>query len=212
MTSGDIAANSSTEVLMRLLSCLFLLFLASARAGAQWHIAALAGNAASHGDARNDIDPAHPEFHADRPITAAVALGRDLGAWRVSVELRRSSADLSEVGNSSVVVSTRGAFDAWGAGVEFGHRIAGRLPGPTLHAIAGAGADRWRLELSPARWRPSVRGAVEADLPIGKQWFGVVRGEATAGPSVFTAEELPEGFAQRRMWRTGVALGVARTW
>jgi len=197
---------------MRPLSFLFLVTVGAARAGAQWHVAALAGNAAAHGDARNDTDPAHPEFHADRPATIAIALARDAGAWRMSVEVRRSSADLSEVGNSAVVVSTRGAFDAWGAGVELGHRLAGRLPGPTLHAVVGGGADRWRLEQSPARWRPSMRGAMEADLPLGKRWFAVLRGEATMGPSVFTAEELPEGFAQRRMWRTGVVLGVARGW
>jgi hypothetical protein len=197
---------------MRLLLLIVVACCTGHAASAQWSLSLRAGNAASHGDARNDTDPAHPEFHADRPATTTIALGRDLDAWRISAEVRRTTADLSEIGNSSVVVSTRGAFEAWGAGIEVGHRLAGRLPGATLHGSAGVGADHWQLDLSAARWRPSVRGALEADFPIGQRWFVVLRGEAAAGPSVFTAEELPEGFAQRRMWRTGVALGIARAW
>ncbi|MGH7594395.1 MAG: hypothetical protein ACRELE_11175, partial [Gemmatimonadales bacterium] len=104
---------------------------------------------------------------------------------------------------------TFGAFDAWGAGVELGFRIAGQPSRPALLAGAGLGGDRWNLDGAAARWRATVRGTLEADFPVARGWSAVVRGETTAGPSVFTATELPEGFVQRTMWRTGIALGVA---
>ena len=64
-----------------------ILFLATALPlGAQWRVALLAGSAASHGESRNDTDPAHPEFHAARPATMALTIGRELGPWRLTLE------------------------------------------------------------------------------------------------------------------------------
>lgn len=186
-----------------------LLFTGSAALTAQWRITVLSGSATSHGDARDNSDPAHPEFHADRPATLTVSLAREAGPWRVSVEGRHSTADLSEV-SRAVAVTTFGAFEAWGAGLELGIRIAGHPSTPTLRAGVGLGGDRWSLDGAPARWRATARGALEAEFPVARGWSAVVRGEATVGPSVFMADELPEGFAQRNMWRSGIALGVAR--
>jgi hypothetical protein len=189
---------------------LFLLVLSAPSAlNAQWSVALLSGSATSHGDARDDSDPAHPEFHADRPATLTVAIARETGRWRVGVEAHHSTADLSEVSASAAVTTFR-AFEAWGAGFELGIRLAGDPSRPTLRAGVGAGGDRWSFAGAPARWRTAARGALEADFPIGRRWSVVVRGEAAAGPSVFTSEELPEGFKQRAMWRTGFALGIAR--
>ncbi|MGH7593801.1 MAG: hypothetical protein ACRELE_08130, partial [Gemmatimonadales bacterium] len=74
-----------------------LLLAAPSALSAQWRIAALSGSTASHGDARNESDPDHPEFHADRPAALAVVVSREAGRWRMSVEGRHSTADLSEV-------------------------------------------------------------------------------------------------------------------
>lgn len=178
---------------------------------AQWRVAVLVGSAASHGDARNDSDPTHPEFHANRPGTATVALARDWGTWRVTLEARRTTADLAEVGTGAVVVSTRGAFEGWGAALEFGARLAGNASS-SWHAAAGIAADHWSFQLGSARWRPSIRGALEGDFGIARGWTAIVRGEATIGPSIFTPSELPEGFERHRMWRTGFSMGVARSW
>ena len=194
---------------MRQIMLAILLLTGSTTLAAQWRVAVLSGSATSHGDARDDSDPAHPEFHAERPATLAVTLARDAGRWRVSVEGRHSTADLSEVSHS-VAVTTFGAFKAWGAGVELGVRIAGRPLAPELRAGLGVGGDRWSLDGAGARWRATARGSLEADFPVARAWSAVVRGEATIGPSVFTAEELPEGFVQRKMWRIGIALGAAR--
>lgn len=191
-----------------LLLCL-LVCTASSALNAQWRVALLSGSATSHGDARDDVDPAHPEFHADHPATLTVAVARETGRWRVGVEGHHSTADLSEV-SASAAVTTFGAFDAWGAGFEVGVRIAGQSSTPTLRAGVGLGGDRWSFAGAPARWRAAAHGALEADFPIGRRWSAVVRGEVTAGPSVFTTAELPEGFRQRAMWRTGFALGIAR--
>lgn len=194
---------------MRHIMLSVLLLTGATALNAQWRIAALSGSATSHGDARDDSDPAHPEFHADRPATLTVVLAREAGPWRVSAEGRHSTADLSEV-SRAVAVTTFGAFEAWGAGVELGVRIAGHSSTPELRAGLGLGGDRWSLDGAPARWRVTARGSLEADFPLARAWSAVVRGEATTGPSIFTADELPEGFTQRGMWRTGIALGVAR--
>jgi hypothetical protein len=176
---------------------------------AQWRLAVLTCTATSHGDARDDSDPTHPEFHVDRPVTLTLALARDAGTWRVSLEGRRLTADLSEV-SRSVAVTTFGAFEAWGAGIELGVRIAGHPSAAELRAGLGLGADRWSLEGASARWRATTAGSLEADFAVARGWNAVVRGAVTIGPSVFSAEELPEGFARRTSWRTGIALGVAR--
>lgn len=176
---------------------------------AQWRLAVLTGSATSHGDARDDSDPTHPEFHADRPVTLTLALARDAGPWRLRLEGRRVTADLSEV-SRSVAVTTFGAFEAWGAGIELGVRIAGHPSAAELRAGLGLGGDRWSLDGATVRWRATAAGSLEADFAVAHGWTAVVRGEVTIGPSIFSAEELPEGFTRRTSWRTGIALGVAR--
>jgi hypothetical protein len=176
---------------------------------AQWRLAAMSASATSHGDARDDSDPSHPEFHADRPFTLTVALARDAGRWRLGVEGRHRTADLTEV-SRTVAVTTFGAFEAWGVGLELGVRVAGQPSAAELRAGLGLGGDRWNLEGASARWRATAAGSLEADLPVARNWHAVVRGEVTMRPSVFRAEELPEGFSRRTNWQTGIALGLAR--
>ena len=110
----------------------------------------------------------------------------------------------------SVAVTTFGAFEAWGAGLELG--VAGRRAavGRRLRAGLGLGGDRWSLEGASARWRATTAASLEADLPVARGWSAVVRGEVTVGSSVFRADELPEGFTRRMTWRPGIALGMAR--
>jgi hypothetical protein len=178
---------------------------------AQWRVTLLTGTASSYGDARDDTDPTHPEIHADAPATLAVSLVRDRGPWRVGLELHHTSADLAEISGSSAV-TTRSVLKAWGLAFDLTHRLAGREGAPALFVSLGAGVDRWSFDLaeSSPRWRATARGALDAELPINPAWGVVIRGQATAGPSVFKAEELPEGFVQRTAARVGVVFGVAR--
>jgi hypothetical protein len=188
---------------------LVFLLVPFAALNAQWRIAAVAGSADSRGDARNDADPDRPEFHAERPVTFALAVGRGAGRWRINLEARRTTADLSEVSHA-VAVTTYGVFSAWGAALELQRRIAATPGGPTAWAGVGAGVDRWNLDGATARWREMARGSIAGEFPVGRGWRFLVRGEASAGPSVFTRAELPEGFTPRMTWRTGITLGVAK--
>jgi hypothetical protein len=200
---------SSRNATVRHILLVVLMLSGSTALHAQWRLAALSASAASHGDARDDTDPSHPEFHADRPFTLTVALARDAGRWRLGIEGRHRSADLSEVSHT-VAVTTFGAFEAWGAGLELGVRVAGQPSAAELRAGLGLGGDRWRLEGASARWRATAAGFLEADLPVTRNWNAVVRAELTTRPSVFRAEELPEGFSRRTNWEAGIALGLAR--
>ncbi|MGH7524619.1 MAG: hypothetical protein ACREK8_09955 [Gemmatimonadales bacterium] len=194
---------------MRRPFCLLFLLFPLAALNAQWRVAAMAGSADSRGDARNEDDPDQPEFHAERPVTLALALGHEQGRWRINLEARRTTADLSEVSHS-VGVTTYGAFSAWGAALEFQARLAGSSAGPAAWAGLGAGLDRWSLDGARARWREVARGSIAGEFPMGRGWRFLVRGEASAGPSLFIKTELPEGFTPRMTWRTGITLGVAR--
>jgi len=209
MRAGDVAPTYFPGRSVQHFFLSVLMLAGSTALNAQWRLAALSARATSHGDARDDSDPSHPEFHADRPVTLTVALARDAGPWRLGVEVRHRTADLSEV-SRSVAVTTFGAFEAWGAGLELGVRIAGHPSAAELRAGLGLGGDRWSLEGASARWRATTAGSLEADFAVARGWNAVVRGEATMGPSIFRAEELPEGFTRRTTWRTGIALGVAR--
>ena len=196
---------------MRRFAVALLLLSAPATLHAQWRLALLTGTAVTHGDARDDTDPAHPEFHAEAPATLALRLARRQGASWLAVEVHHTSADLAEI-SASTAVMTRGALTAWGTALELTHRVVGPQDGPALNAVLGAGIDRWTFNLDDGapRWRGSVRGALEADLPINPKWSGVIRSQIVAGPSVFNAEELPEGFEQRMAVRIGLVFGVSR--
>jgi hypothetical protein len=179
---------------------------------AQWRVTLVRDNAASSGDSRSSTDPGHPELRAEHPATWSLAIGRQSHAWRASIDIHRSVADLAEVSASSTVMS-RSLLKAWGPAIELARRIAGRDGAAELFAAAGASADRWSFDLSESspRWRITARAALEAGFPIGSGWSGVMRWQLLAGPSVFTAAELPEGFLPRTGVRLGVGLGVSRT-
>ena len=198
---------------MRQLLLAFLVVSITPSLNAQWRVALLHGTAASHGDARADADPAHPELQAHRPATWAVSLSRATGRWRLGIDLHRTTADLAEVGPSSSV-STKSVLTAWGTAIEFARRVAGQAGTAELFAGGGASLDRWTFDLTDdsPRTRAAARGVIEADFPIGGGWSATVRGEAAVGPSVFKLDELPDGFTPRTATRVGIVLGVARRW
>ncbi len=198
---------------MRTLWMSLLLLVPLHPAAAQWRLTVLHGTAAVSGYSRDESSPDHPSFLPDRPTSDIVAIGRDLGHGRLTVELRRTSADLTLRGPGTAIV-TRGALHAWGAGVEGARRLAGVAGRPTLHAGLGLLVERWdfAVDANGARWRVAGRGALEVGLPITRRWQGVVRGEVTASPSVFAAEELPGGYVRRLGWRRGMEIGVGWRW
>ncbi len=198
---------------MRSSLLMVLSLLCPATLAAQYQVAVLAGSAASRGNARSDIGPDHPELRPDNATAVAVAVRRWSGRWRADAVVRRTTADLSEIGPGTALV-TRGALEAWGGGVLIGRRLTGSARRASLAALLGAGVDRWRFVGidGASRWRGAGWGALEADLPAGGRWLALIRGDVAVGPSLFDAGELPSEFRATPAWRYGISLGVARAW
>ncbi len=198
---------------MRSLTFFLLLLIPLHAAPAQWRLTLLRGSGTVWGHSREESSPDHPAFLPDRPMSFALAIGRDAGRQRVTIDLRRTSADLALRGPGTTIV-TRGVLHASSAALEVARRLAGAAGRPTLHGGIGVTVERWHFDLgaSDARWRLGGRGALEVGLPIHGRWDAVLRGELAASSSIFTAVELPEGYVRRAGWRTGVLLGLARRW
>ncbi len=194
---------------MRLMFASLLLLLPLQSSAAQWHVTAMHGSGTVSGHSRDDSGPEVLGFLPDRPSSFALAIGHDLGGIRVSLEVRRTSADLALRGDNTLIVTT-GALHAWGGALEGARRVVGRDGQPTLRAGLGLLAERWTFDIagSDPRWRAAARGALEVTVPIAGHWNGVLRGELAAGPSLFRLEELPEGYGRRMGWRRGIVLGI----
>lgn len=198
---------------MRSLIVSLLLLVPLHSAAAQWRLALLHGTATVSGYSRDESSPEQLAFLPDRPASDIIALGLDRGRSRLSVEVRRTSADLALRGQGTAIV-TRGALHAWSLGLEGARRLAGASGRATLHGGLGLMVERWDFDVDAngARWRVAGRAALEVGMPITRRLSGVVRGEVTASPSVFSTDELPEGYVRKMGWRRGVVMGVGWRW
>lgn len=198
---------------MRSLTVSLLLLVPLHPAAAQWRLTLLQGSSAVSGHSHDESSPDHPAFLPDRPNSYTLAIGRKFSSSRLMLEVRRTRADLALRGPGTTIV-TRGALHAWGAALEGARRLAGTAGRPTLHGGLGVVLERWNFDLGDgeARWRVAGRGALEVDLPITGRWNGVLRGEMTASPSVFTADELPEGYVRKTGWSRGIEIGAGWRW
>ncbi|HEY4319886.1 MAG TPA: hypothetical protein VGM77_01805 [Gemmatimonadales bacterium] len=178
-------------------------------AHAQWRLTAAHGIGTSYHDASDPADPDGSEFHADRLRTWTLALARQHAGWRIAVEGRRATADLTEDGSTSAVTA-RNVLRAWGVTAELSRRAAGQPGGPSLWLGAGAGFERWAFTVSggsPA-WRLAGRLHAEADVPISPHWTGLARGELGVGGQAFGASDLPDGFVTHTPERLQLYLGI----
>ncbi len=193
------------------LRTLCLLLSAPVALHAQWRVALTAGSSTVRGDARDDADTDRPELRDDHPATVRVAVGRNAGPWRFSAGIEHTDADISESSASTAIV-TPAALHAWGAMAEAGRRIAGHAGTAALYLLLGGELTHWSFDLAEGagRSRGAVQGAAEFDFPMGRRWSAVVRGEVATGGSVFSADELPDGFARISRRRAGMNLGIAR--
>ncbi len=183
---------------------------------AQYQLAVLAGSAASHGNARSDIGPDHPELRPDNATAVAVAVRRWSGTLarrrRAPPHHRRPFRNRSRHGGRH----PRGARGMGWRRRSIGRRLAGAADAePASRRCSGAGrgplairGDRRRQPMARRRAAPPL----EADLPAGGRWLALIRGEVAVGPSLFDAGELPADFRATPAWRYGISLGVARAW
>ena len=171
---------------MRSLSVSLLLLLPLHAVTAQWRLTLLHGSASASGYSRDEGGTDHLAFLPDRPSSNVIVIG------------------------PGTAIVTRRAMHAWGAAIEGTRRLVGAAGRPTLHAGLGLLVERWAfdLEANDARWRVAGRGAIEVGVPVTERWTGIVRGEVTVSPSVFSADELPEGYLRRMGWRRGLGLGA----
>ena len=198
---------------MRSLTFSLLVLIPWHPAAAQWRLTLMQGSASVQGHSRDESSPDHPAFLPDRPNSVGLTLGHESGPNRLAIDLRRTLADLALRGPGTTIV-TRGALHAWSVGVEAARRLAGDTGHPTLHCGLALLVERWNFDLgaSEARWRTAGRGALEVGLPIAGRWIGVVRGEMTASASIFTADELPDGYVRKMGWRRGILVGLGWQW
>ena len=89
---------------MRSLSVSLLLLLPLHAVTAQWRLTLLHGSASASGYSRDEGGTDHLAFLPDRPSSNVIVIGHDLGRTRISVETRRTSADLTlrEIGRAHV--------------------------------------------------------------------------------------------------------------
>lgn len=191
---------------------LLMLLLVPVLLPAQVHLTSRVGFAAhgAHAVDRGGADS--PSFRPGTGGEVVLALGLDRGAWRVALGARRGPADLILRGSEAGVI-TPDAITATGLGLELGRRLAGGASGPTLHVLLGAERISWSF---PGLDEPSRSGwnavaALEGEVPLGRMVAGVVRVDGARGSSLFTADELPDGFVVTTASRVGLSVGIRVT-
>ncbi len=187
-----------------------LLLLAATPLHAQWSTSLAVHRSASTGHSRDGIGT---ELRPHGPITAALALAMRRGAWRVRFAARYSEAGLAVWSDRAALITPK-AMRAWGTTVEADRRVAGDDDTqPTLRVGVGVELARWTFNeaADDDRWRPAALGALEGSVRLGRRWRMLARGEVAIGPSLFRADELPEGYTLRRAVRHGIGFGVERT-
>lgn len=150
-----------------------------------------------------------PSFRPGSGGEAALGLGVVAGDWRIAVGYRRAPADLVLRGDDAGII-TPDAIAAHGLTLELGRRIAGPATGSTLHVLLGAERTSWSFpgldEPTRSGWGGVV--ALEGAVPFGRRVAGVVRVEGARSASLFTEEELPDGFSREAANRVGLSVGI----
>lgn len=188
---------------------LFCSLLVPALLPAQFDLTVRSGFVAHGAHATDGVASGAPTFRPGSGGEAAVALGARVGTWRVAVAMRRAPADLVLRGDDAGII-TPDAITATAVGLELGRRLAGAPGGPELDAFLGAERVSWSFpgldEPTRSGWGGLV--ALEGVVPFGRRAAGVVRLEGARGGSLFTEEELPDGFARRGASRIGLSVGL----
>lgn len=194
---------------MRLPLVVVLLCTAPACLPAQWHLTLGAGDAGTRGHALAPDDSDTPALRPAPTRDIGAGIGRDHGAWRVAVRARRTNADLVIAGATAGIITTD-VLRATAVGAEVGRRLAGARDAAQAHLLVGVARERWSFEglEDEARSVTMLTAALEGEVPLYRRLRGVVRLEGGTGPSLFEADELPDGFETRSGRRTALHLGL----
>lgn len=195
-------------MLRRLLALLLL----PAVLPAQVHLTVRAGFVAHGAHATDGTATGSPTFRPGTGGEIAAALGADFAAWRVEFAARRAPADLVLRGGDLGVI-TPDALTATGLAIGLGRRLVGGPGRATVHALLAAEWTRWTF---PGLAEPPRSGwggvlAVEGAVPLGGRLHGVVHLDAARSPSVFSDDDLPDGFARNAASRVGLSVGIRVT-
>jgi hypothetical protein len=159
--------------------------------------------------AADEVAPDHPIIRPGAAASLGAAVGWHRGAWRADLGLTRSVHALV-VASEAAGAFTGGALVALDVAAEAGRLVSPSGSAHRLWLLAGIGRTRWsfpELEEVP-RWRWRGLVALESDLGTIGPLRGVLRLEGSRESAVFTADELPEGYARRSSWRGAVSLGI----
>lgn len=195
----------------RRLAILLLLVVGTARAmpaQRSWSIGLAASHALVTGDATDRDDPADPSIRPFHPSGWTLSVAREAGPWRVDLAVRAIDADLA-VGDRDVIVLARRGLSATAMSVDLSRRIAGDARGTALRVGASVAAERWTVG-GTGRTRLVLEAIGALDAPLSARWAAEVRLAGGFGPSLFRAEDLPEGYRRSMERRITVALGVRR--
>lgn len=186
-----------------------LLVVLATSLSAQVDVTARAGLVAHSAHAGDDVAPDHPIIRPGPAASLGIAVGWHRGAWRADLGLTRSVHALV-VGSDAAGAFTGGALVALDVAVEAGRRISPAGSAHQLWLFGGIGRTHWSfpdLEELP-RWRWRGFAAFESDLGAVGPLRGVLRVEGSRGAAIFTADELPDGYARRSSWRGAASLGI----
>lgn len=188
---------------------LLALLLTPAALPAQVHLTIRTGFVAHAAHATDGAATGSPTFRPGTAGDIAAALGIDRGAWRAELSLRRAPADLVLRG-SDIGVITPDALTATGLAVGLGRRLAGAPERATLHVMLAAERTRWSFPglAEPARSSWGALVALEGAVPLGGRLHGVVHLDAARSGSLFSDDDLPDGFARKVASRIGLSVGL----
>jgi hypothetical protein len=190
-------------------SRLLVLALFPALLPAQVHLTTRTGFVAHGPHAVDKTASDEPSFRPGTAGELALVLGIDRGEWRVAVFLRRAPADLILRGAEAGVI-TPDALRATGLGLEVGHLLAGRLGQPSLHLLLVLERTNWSFPLlnEPARHGWGGGAALEGAVPLGGRFAGILRLDGARTGSLFSEDELPQGYQRQPATRMGLSLGL----
>ncbi len=160
----------------------------------------------AHADAPRLTDS--PGMRPQPALGVGVDLGWQRGPWRFGLSGARAGHDLAVAGGGSGVLS-EGLLRSTSVTVRGGRALLRRGGGELAWAVGVTGIH-WSFPgvEEPARWRWGATGLLEATAPVSARWQVVSQLAVTRMASLFTDQELPEGYHRRGAMMFELSIGL----